>query len=214
MLHVIEDRGERYCICRGPSDGSYMIGCDLCEEWFHGACVNVDEATGALIGSIAAGAPPPTRGGAAALAAASMAGFECPLCAQKRLVPYAFAAPLPQPKQRKKGVDAAATQRADKAAADRAAAKEKKEQAAAAAAAAAAEDGSKPLSEMYEMYSAQQLNQAGTAEGGAGEGGGAVLATETVLQQQQLQQLQLLQQHAQQQQAQQQQQLSQQLALQ
>lgn len=40
---IIEDGGKRYCICRGPSDGSFMLGCELCDEWFHGRCVGVSE---------------------------------------------------------------------------------------------------------------------------------------------------------------------------
>ena len=31
-----------YCICRLPYEG-FMIGCDGCEEWYHGACVGVTE---------------------------------------------------------------------------------------------------------------------------------------------------------------------------
>ncbi|KAI9142533.1 hypothetical protein BKA69DRAFT_1013845, partial [Paraphysoderma sedebokerense] len=32
-----------YCLCRKPNDGSFMIQCDKCSDWFHGACVNVTE---------------------------------------------------------------------------------------------------------------------------------------------------------------------------
>jgi ribosomal protein L40E len=32
-----------YCICRRPYDG-FMIGCDECDEWYHGLCVGVSEA--------------------------------------------------------------------------------------------------------------------------------------------------------------------------
>jgi hypothetical protein len=33
-------RAQRYCVCRGPWDGrSFMIACDACDGWFHGACV-------------------------------------------------------------------------------------------------------------------------------------------------------------------------------
>ena len=30
-----------YCLCRKPWQGRFMIQCDRCDEWFHGACVNV-----------------------------------------------------------------------------------------------------------------------------------------------------------------------------
>jgi hypothetical protein len=32
-----------YCICRRPYEG-FMIGCDSCEEWFHGSCIGVSES--------------------------------------------------------------------------------------------------------------------------------------------------------------------------
>lgn len=32
-----------YCICRKPDTGVWMIGCDLCNDWFHGSCVNISE---------------------------------------------------------------------------------------------------------------------------------------------------------------------------
>ncbi|KAL7621554.1 hypothetical protein AAE478_008879 [Parahypoxylon ruwenzoriense] len=35
-----------YCICRGPDDHRWMISCDVCEDWFHGECVNLDKETG------------------------------------------------------------------------------------------------------------------------------------------------------------------------
>lgn len=31
-----------YCICRQPYEG-FMIGCDGCEEWYHGACVGISQ---------------------------------------------------------------------------------------------------------------------------------------------------------------------------
>ena len=31
----------QYCICRGPDDGTFMIQCDECREWFHGKCVDI-----------------------------------------------------------------------------------------------------------------------------------------------------------------------------
>ena len=30
-----------YCLCGGPDDGSFMIQCHECREWFHGRCVNL-----------------------------------------------------------------------------------------------------------------------------------------------------------------------------
>ncbi|KAJ3289555.1 PHD finger protein 3 [Borealophlyctis nickersoniae] len=30
-----------YCFCRNPDDGKFMIQCDDCKEWYHGACVNM-----------------------------------------------------------------------------------------------------------------------------------------------------------------------------
>lgn len=41
VVAALEDGGNRYCLCRGPNDGSFMVGCDTCEEWFHGLCVNL-----------------------------------------------------------------------------------------------------------------------------------------------------------------------------
>ncbi|KAH7037455.1 uncharacterized protein B0I36DRAFT_380647 [Microdochium trichocladiopsis] len=35
-----------YCICRGPDDHRWMIGCDVCEDWFHGTCVDLSKEIG------------------------------------------------------------------------------------------------------------------------------------------------------------------------
>ncbi|KAI1778968.1 hypothetical protein F4818DRAFT_403030 [Hypoxylon cercidicola] len=35
-----------YCICRGPDDHRWMISCDVCEDWFHGECVDLEKDTG------------------------------------------------------------------------------------------------------------------------------------------------------------------------
>uniref|UniRef100_A0A8D0B7B1 CXXC-type zinc finger protein 1 n=1 Tax=Salvator merianae TaxID=96440 RepID=A0A8D0B7B1_SALMN len=32
-----------YCICRKPDINCFMIGCDRCNEWFHGHCINITE---------------------------------------------------------------------------------------------------------------------------------------------------------------------------
>lgn len=38
----IEDE-EVYCICRTSDTKRFMIGCDQCDEWFHGDCINITE---------------------------------------------------------------------------------------------------------------------------------------------------------------------------
>ena len=30
-----------HCLCRTPDDGQFMIQCDYCDEWYHGACINL-----------------------------------------------------------------------------------------------------------------------------------------------------------------------------
>lgn len=32
-----------YCICRKPDINCFMIGCDNCNEWFHGDCIRITE---------------------------------------------------------------------------------------------------------------------------------------------------------------------------
>jgi len=73
---MLEDGGERYCTCRGPSDGKFMIGCDHCDGWFHGKCVGVSAKCGEAI-------------------EAEGAQYMCPLCAKSKGVAYAFAALVP-----------------------------------------------------------------------------------------------------------------------
>ncbi len=46
LWHTIQDGGSRYCICGGPSDGSFMLGCDHCDKWFHGSCMKVNKEAG------------------------------------------------------------------------------------------------------------------------------------------------------------------------
>lgn len=39
-------RRKRYCICKeGIDDGSTMIECSVCKDWFHCRCVNVVDNT-------------------------------------------------------------------------------------------------------------------------------------------------------------------------
>jgi heat shock transcription factor 2 len=36
---------DAYCVCRGPYKG-FMIGCDSCNDWFHGSCIGITEEDG------------------------------------------------------------------------------------------------------------------------------------------------------------------------
>jgi COMPASS component SPP1 len=38
-----------YCICRKPDNGRWMIGCDFCDDWFHGDCVDMNEDKAKLV---------------------------------------------------------------------------------------------------------------------------------------------------------------------
>lgn len=33
----------RYCVCRSTDSNRFMIGCDNCEEWYHGDCMGITE---------------------------------------------------------------------------------------------------------------------------------------------------------------------------
>lgn len=36
---------DEFCICRRGDDGiNFMIGCEMCKEWFHGACINLTKS--------------------------------------------------------------------------------------------------------------------------------------------------------------------------
>merc|ERR1711997_438940 len=43
--------GQKYCVCGGIDNGSYMIHCDSCEEWFHSTCLeqNIENETSANV---------------------------------------------------------------------------------------------------------------------------------------------------------------------
>ncbi|KAM8793706.1 CXXC-type zinc finger protein 1-like [Eudromia elegans] len=38
-----EENAPVYCVCRKPDINCFMIGCDGCNEWFHGECINITE---------------------------------------------------------------------------------------------------------------------------------------------------------------------------
>ncbi|KAK2176784.1 hypothetical protein NP493_640g02009 [Ridgeia piscesae] len=39
----MEEGAEKYCICRSTDVSTFMIGCDNCNEWYHGACIGVTQ---------------------------------------------------------------------------------------------------------------------------------------------------------------------------
>ncbi|KAL2813139.1 hypothetical protein BJX63DRAFT_232045 [Aspergillus granulosus] len=44
------DNDEVFCICRKPDNHTWMIACDgVCEDWYHGKCVNIDPRDAELI---------------------------------------------------------------------------------------------------------------------------------------------------------------------
>ena len=43
-----EDDQKKYCVCKKPYSGRFMIQCDFCDEWYHGSCVNIT-VTDALV---------------------------------------------------------------------------------------------------------------------------------------------------------------------
>jgi hypothetical protein len=75
VLNIIEDGGKRYCLCRGASDGSYMIECGLCRKWFHGECVRVCQLVGDKLDA-----------------------WTCPYCCDRRGEQYRFS-PRPVPSE-------------------------------------------------------------------------------------------------------------------
>ncbi|KAL2850770.1 hypothetical protein BJY01DRAFT_126216 [Aspergillus pseudoustus] len=44
------DNDEVFCICRRPDNHTWMIACDgVCDDWYHGKCVNIDPRDAELI---------------------------------------------------------------------------------------------------------------------------------------------------------------------
>lgn len=44
-----EDGNDLFCICRKGDLGKWMIGCDGCDEWYHGDCIDVSKFDEGLI---------------------------------------------------------------------------------------------------------------------------------------------------------------------
>lgn len=43
-IQVNEGPARLYCLCK-TTDENNMIGCDKCDEWYHFACVGIDQVT-------------------------------------------------------------------------------------------------------------------------------------------------------------------------
>jgi len=43
--------GEKYCICNGIDNGSPMVQCEFCTEWFHYTCLNLNSNSSELKGT-------------------------------------------------------------------------------------------------------------------------------------------------------------------
>lgn len=43
------DDFDHYCICRKGDTGEWMIGCDFCDDWFHGSCVGLTEESSTIL---------------------------------------------------------------------------------------------------------------------------------------------------------------------
>ncbi|KAK9499970.1 hypothetical protein O3M35_002897 [Rhynocoris fuscipes] len=40
---LLKQEGQAYCICRSSDSSRFMIGCDACEEWYHGDCIGINQ---------------------------------------------------------------------------------------------------------------------------------------------------------------------------
>uniref|UniRef100_A0A6P4FCS2 CXXC-type zinc finger protein 1 n=1 Tax=Drosophila rhopaloa TaxID=1041015 RepID=A0A6P4FCS2_DRORH len=40
---ILKQEDQAYCICRTSDSDRFMIGCDGCEEWYHGDCIGITE---------------------------------------------------------------------------------------------------------------------------------------------------------------------------
>ncbi|CAB4394206.1 unnamed protein product [Rhizophagus irregularis] len=48
-INKIDQKMQLYCICRSSDGESFMIECDNCDEWYHGACVNITREESQLV---------------------------------------------------------------------------------------------------------------------------------------------------------------------
>jgi hypothetical protein len=67
---IADDLAGPYCLCRGGDDGSAMVECEVCAEWFHAACLG--------LGAKELGTSKRKNGDIADTAT----GFQCPVCSE------------------------------------------------------------------------------------------------------------------------------------
>ena len=69
-VQVFSDNGRPWCVCRGLNRG-FMVGCEYCDNWFHGPCVGVSPEIMGQAGASATATVPDTSAADGAAASTS-----------------------------------------------------------------------------------------------------------------------------------------------